>query len=117
MKLQANLKNEAVRNYSFLQEMCVDGYFPLSLVDKGKAILVNLCFEIEENQPANLDELYNLTQAATEKFNELQEEFIENESEIETVARECIGKCFKFIAISYGFDDADSEELIAARDW
>jgi len=46
----------------------------------------------------------------------LQEEFYENDSEIETAARECIAMDFEFIAKSYGFE-ADSEELIATRDW
>jgi hypothetical protein len=47
----------------------------------------------------------------------LQEEFYENDSEIETNARECIGADFDFVAKSYGFEDADMEELIATRDW
>ena len=114
---QKDLKNEIVRGYSFLKEMYEDGYFPNNLVDKGKGILVNLCFQIEQEQPKNLDTLYKLTHCATDKFNDLQEEFDENDSEIETVARDCIGTDFDFIAVSYGFEDADVEELIATRDW
>lgn len=93
-----------------------DYYFPNHLVDKGKSILVNLCFEIETKQPKTLQDLYTLTHLATEKFNDLQEEFYENDSEIETAARESIAEDFEFIANSYGFD-ADIEELIATRDW
>lgn len=48
--------------------------------------------------------------------NYLQEDFDENDIEIETVARECIGADFEFISASYGFKDADIEELIATRD-
>ena len=116
-KNQPDLSNEMVRSYSFLSEMYKDQYFPDNLVNKGKAILVNLCSQIEENQPKDLDELYKLTHSATDKFNGLQEEFEENDSEIETVARDCIGLDFEFIATSYGFEDADVEELIATRDW
>lgn len=97
--------------------MYEDPYFPNHLVDKAKAILVNLCFQIEDEKPENLEELYRLTHSATEKFNDLQEEFEDNDSEIETVARDCIGTDFEFIATSYGFEDADIEELIATRDW
>lgn len=113
---QSELKNEAVRKYSFLAEMYQDSYFPDKLVDKGKAILLDLCFKIEQQQPNSLEALYNLTHAATEQFNALQEEFYENDSEIETVARDCIGADFDFIAKAYGFN-ADIEELIANREW
>ena len=55
--------------------------------------------------------------AATERFNELAEEFEENDSEIETVARDTIATDMEYIAQSYGFEDADIEELVAPRDW
>lgn len=117
MLKQTDLTNEQVKNYPFLREMYEDEYYPNNLVDKGKDILTNLCAHIEQKPLKNLEELYTLTHAATDKFNNLQEEFDENDSEIETVARECIGADFKFIATSYGFKDADIEELIATRDW
>ena len=60
--------------------------------------------------------LYALTHAATEEFNALAEEFEENDSELETAAREAIAEDFEWIAKAYGFD-ADIEELIAPRDW
>lgn len=117
MLKQTDLTNEQAKNHPFLREMYEDGYYPNNLVDKGKEILITLCFQIEQKQPKNLEELYTLTHAATDQFNDLQEEFDENDSEIETVARECIGADFEFIANAYGFKDADIEELIATRDW
>lgn len=114
---QSNLKNEKVKIYSFLAEMYEDPYFPKKCVDKGKMILIDLCFNIENTQPKDLEQLYLLTHAATDKFNDLQEDFDENDSEIETAARDCIGMDFEFIAISYGFENADVEELIATREW
>lgn len=117
MKGQSALKNEAIRNYTFLKEMYTDFYFPDHLLDKGKAILVDLCFRIENEQPNNLDALYKLTHAATNQFNDLQKEFEENDSELETVARDCIGMDFEFIATSCGFENADVEKLIATREW
>ncbi|TGE28945.1 DUF5713 family protein [Hymenobacter metallicola] len=113
---QDNLKNQTVREYLFLQEMYEDPYFPNQLVDKGRIILVKLCADIEQQQPQDLEALYALTQAATEQFNDLQEEFFEAGSEIETAARDCIARDFGFIAKAYGFE-ADLEELIATRDW
>ncbi|OUJ73568.1 DUF5713 family protein [Hymenobacter crusticola] len=115
-KKQADLQNEAVRKYSFLKEMYEDSYFPPKLVDKGKKILAELCLQIEREQPKTLEELYKLTHSATDDFNELQEEFLEADSEIETAARDCIGSDFDFIATAYGFE-ADGEELIATREW
>ena len=114
---QTDLKNEQTRTYSFLVDMYDDDYFPDNLVDKGKDILVGLCHEIETRQPKTLEALYALTHAATDEFNDLQLAFEEQDSEIETVARECIAADFEFIAIAYGFDDADAEELIGTRDW
>lgn len=115
-KKQEELTNETVKNYSFLKEMYEDSYFPNKLVNKGKAILVDLCFQIEQQHPKTLDELYELTHAATDKFNDLQEAFLEADSEIETAARDCIGEDFDFLAKAYGFE-ADGEELIATREW
>ncbi|MGW0248095.1 DUF5713 family protein [Nocardia goodfellowii] len=87
------------------------------MLDKGRAVLLRLCERIETNRPADLAALYELTQAATDEFNELQAEFEAAGSEIETVAREEIAEEFGFVADSYGFADADIEELIATRDW
>lgn len=114
---QALLKNEQVRAHFFLDEMYKDDWFPDFLVDKGKQILIDLCFEIESIQPKDLQTLYQLTHQATNLFNDLEDEFEENDSELETVARECICLDFEFIAQAYGFKDADFEELTGTRNW
>ena len=111
------IQNEKTKNYEFLEYMSDDDFFPGFLVDKGKMILEDLCVQIEQQKPANLADLYKLTHKATDEFNALDEEFYENGSEIETGARECIAGDFEFIAISYGFENADTEELIATREW
>lgn len=113
---QDQLKNESVRNYEFLKGMYSDEYFPKFLVDKTKSILVDLCAQIESDSPKTLEELYTLTHSATNKINDLQPEFEQNDSELETAAREVIAEDFAFIASSYGFT-ADVEELIATREW
>lgn len=110
------IENEHLARYEFLREMYADAYFPDPEVDKGKAILVELCEQIEATEPSSLDELYALTHAATERFNALAEDFETAGSEIETAARDCIATDFDAIARAYGFD-ADMEELVAPRDW
>ncbi|MGW1408404.1 DUF5713 family protein [Streptomyces sp. NPDC002403] len=111
------ITNQKVTEYAFLQPLYADDYFPDHVVDKGRAILLRLCERIEAEQPADLQALYVLTEAATEQFNLLEAEFEAAGSEIETVAREEIGEDFWFVASAYGFSDADPEELIAAREW
>ncbi|MCA9707795.1 MAG: hypothetical protein KDK70_18230 [Myxococcales bacterium] len=110
------IQNERLARYPFLREMFEDSYFPDAQVEQGKAILVALCEQIEATRPATLEQLYALTHAATERFNDLQEDFERAGSEIETAARDCIATDFAEIAEAYGFD-ADMEELVATRDW
>jgi hypothetical protein len=110
------ISNRTVAEHPFLAEMYADDYFPTSLVDKGKAILLRLCESIERERPKDTAALYALTHAATEEFNRLAEEFDAHDSELETAARDTIAEDFAWIAQAYGFD-ADIEELIAPRDW
>lgn len=110
------ITNQSINPDNFLDEMYQDNYFPDHLVDKCKDVLIRMCEKIEETNPKTLDELYVITHASTEEFNDLEEEFNENDSEIETAARECIASEFYNIASAYGFE-ADIEELIAPREW
>ncbi|WP_069771391.1 DUF5713 family protein [Streptomyces sp. LUP30] len=109
--------NEQVTGHAFLKALYRDGYYPDHLVDRGKEILLRLCERVEAERPDGLDALYALTRDATEEFNALQDAFWEADSDLETVAREEIAGDFGFVALAYGFQDADVEELIAARDW
>jgi hypothetical protein len=115
--MQMAINNAALKDYDFVRGMYNDGYFPDFLVDKIKAILKALCEAIEKENPQTPDALLTLTHAAVEKINELGEEFEENDSELETEAREVMGANFAFIVESYGFGDIDIEDVIAPRDW
>lgn len=106
-----------MKREDLLKGMSDDRYYPQNLVEKGKDILANLSNEIKDSSPQSLDQLYELTHQATEKFNSLEREFFKQGSEIETIARECIAEDFMQIAKNHGFDDADMEELIAPREW
>lgn len=111
------VSNPAIAERAFLAGMYSDGYFPNHLVDKGKAILLKLCERIEAEQPADDEAVLALTDDATRAFNDLQEEFYEADSEIETAAREDIAENFGFILETYGFGHIDVEEAIRERDW
>ncbi len=109
--------NQSILDHDFLQDMYNDGYFPDNCVDLVKEVLLKLCQSIEDEVPKTLEELYQLTDVATEEINDLCDVFEEADSEIETVARETISQDFTFIAHSYGFIEADHEMLISGRDW
>lgn len=110
------ITNDKLRSYSFLKEMYEDDYFPTFLVDKCRDILITLCEEVERTNPARDSDLLDLTHAATEEINDLASEFEDNDSELETNAREILAADFDFIVKAYGFD-LDVEEVIAPRDW
>lgn len=52
----------------------------------------------------------------TEAINELDEEFYENDSEIETVARDSIGMTVEYVLKWFGIS-IGIEEAIRQRDW
>ena len=53
---------------------------------------------------------------AVEAINELQNDFFEMNSEIETVARECLARDFELIAKQYD-QNIPVEVIIANREW
>lgn len=111
------LTNETILAYSFLQPMYDDGYYPDAVVDRVKAVLVDLCQQIEETRPADDDALLALTHQATERINDLQDDFYAAGSEIETVAREAICEDFAIVVEAYGFGHLEDDDITAPRDW
>ncbi len=110
------VSNPKVNQYSFLDEMYRDNYFPTHLVDKGKAILVKLCAAIEREKPQSTADVYVLTHLATLEFNRLANEFGSSGSEIETAARENIARDIGFILDAYNYQ-YDIEAAISVREW
>lgn len=102
-------------NYILLKDMVEDDYYPKFLVDKVKDCITPVIALLESGETdkeviqAKLDEM-------TLAINDLQDEFYENNSEIETVARDSIGETFKYILDWFGID-IDEEEAIRERDW
>ncbi|MBN1801301.1 MAG: hypothetical protein JW891_07330 [Candidatus Lokiarchaeota archaeon] len=90
-------------------------FFPPHLVDKIKVAILKVVEFLEQgNHP--LEEIQEKFDEMTIYINDLQEEFWENDSEIETGARESIGKTINYI-IKYFNIDIDSEEALRKRDW
>lgn len=102
-------------NYQLLSEMYQDDYFPDFLVDKIKDLLQQV-IELLENGETDLAVIQNRFDEIVEEINDLQDEFAENDSEIETVARDCIGESVDYILHWFNID-IDVEDAIGARDW
>jgi hypothetical protein len=109
------IQNEKVREHTLLKPMLADAYFPGHLVEKGQDLLRQLAERIEREAPEG-EAVYVLTQSTAEAFNELQEEFWQADSEIETAAREAIAADVEFILKAYGYD-VNIEKAIGNRDW
>ncbi len=102
-------------NYKLLDEMYQDDYYPAFLVDKVKDGLQKV-IDLLEGGETNIEVIQNTLDKAVCGINDLQDEFYENDSEIETVARDCIGDTVAYILEWFGIP-IDIEEAIRERDW
>lgn len=102
-------------NYKLLDEMYQDEYYPNFLVDKVKAELQKVINLLETGE-TDTEIIQKKLDEAICAINDLQEEFDENDSEIETVARDCIGETVGYILEWFGIP-IDVEEAIRERDW
>ena len=103
------------KDYKLLDDMYKDEYFPDFLVDKVKSEIekvINILEEGETDTEIIQEKLDEIICA----INELQYEFDENNSEIETVARDCIGETVGYILEWFNIP-IDIEEAIRERDW
>ena len=102
-------------NYKLLDEMYQDEYYPDLLVDKVKEELQKVIRLLESGE-TDVGAVQKILDEAVCGINDLQEEFDENDSEIETVARDCIGVTVAYILEWFGIP-IDIEEAIRERDW
>ena len=103
------------RNYKLLDEMYQDEYYPDFLVDKVKVELQKVINLLESGE-TDTEIIQEKLDEAVCAINDLQDEFDENDSEIETVARDCIGVTVGYILEWFGVA-IDMEEAIRERDW
>lgn len=89
------------KNYKLLDEMYQDEYYPNFLVDKVKDELQKVIdlLETGETDTEVIQEKWDEVVCA---INDLQEEFDENDSEIETLARDFIGENVGYILEWFG---------------
>lgn len=102
-------------DYRLLEDMYQDEYFPDFLVDKVKALVQDVIVFLETGE-RNLEKIQNKLDEMTLAINDLQEEFEDNDSEIETGARDSIGETVEYILKWFDID-IDVEDAIGERDW
>ena len=102
-------------NYKLLDEMYQDNYYPTFLVDKVKDELQKV-IDLLESGETDTDAVQEMLDEAVCGINDLQEEFDENDSEIETAARECIAAAVAYILEWFNIS-IDTEEALRERDW
>ncbi|MGG3798499.1 DUF5713 family protein [Metabacillus fastidiosus] len=102
-------------NIEYLNTMYMDSYFSNFLVDKVKAAILKVEDFIKQGNHS-LEEIQESLDEMTLTINDIQEEFWEHNSEIETVARDSIGETVEQILKFYQVP-IDIEEAIRNRDW
>ena len=102
-------------NYKLLDEMYQDEYYPDFLVDEVRDALQKVV-DLLECGETNTEVVQETLDEAVSSINDLQEEFDENDSEIETVARECIAADVAYILEWFDIP-IDTEEAIRERGW
>lgn len=102
-------------NYKLLAEMYQDGYFPDFLVDQINALFQKVITFLETGE-RDLEKIQAKFDEMTLAINDLQEAFEENDSELETVARDSIGETVDYI-LKWFEIDIDVEDAIGQRDW
>ncbi len=102
-------------NYDLLNEMYQDDYYPNFLVDKIRNELQKV-IDLLETGEKDINIIQEKMDEIICSINNLQDEFDENDSEIETVARDCIGETVGYI-LDYFDIPIDVEEAIRERDW
>ncbi|MBN1801302.1 MAG: hypothetical protein JW891_07335 [Candidatus Lokiarchaeota archaeon] len=103
------------KKYVLLEEMYKDPYFPKRLVDKVKEAILKVIKYLEKGEHS-LKDVQEKFDEMTNYINDLQDEFEENGSELETGARESIWETIDYV-VKYFNIDIDGEEALRERDW
>jgi len=111
----------------YLQGMYQDDYYPRFLVDKVKAALVP-AVDLLESGERDMDKIQAQFDTSVNAINDLVEEFYDNDSEIETVARDDIAITVEHILRHFELVDPGvrvytsksegiGDKLLRNRDW
>lgn len=101
--------------YQLLEDMYKDGYFPDFLVDKIRDLIEDVVMTLETGEQ-DVEKIQEKFDGMTLAINDLQEEFEENGSELETAARESIGGTVAYILQWFGIP-LEVEDAIREREW
>jgi len=99
----------------FLQGMYKDSYYPKFLVDKIKNLLEQIVRYLKQG-PLPLEDIQVKFDEITRAINDLEVEFLEHDSEIETVARDSIALTVMDILDVYNVK-LDIEDALREREW
>lgn len=102
-------------DFEFLPEMYADTYFPNSEVDKVKAAIQKVVTFLEKGG-GSTKKIQKKLDEMTSTVNELQDNFADHDSEIETGARESIAETVERVLAHFNVP-IDIEEALGERDW
>ena len=102
-------------DFAYLPEMYQDEYFPDFLVDKIKGAIQRAVRFIEEGNHSTA-EIQGAFDEMTLAINDLEADFADHDSELETGARESIADTVGGIIAHFGLD-IDLEDALQERDW
>ncbi|EAY03300.1 hypothetical protein TVAG_193700 [Trichomonas vaginalis G3] len=100
-------------NYALIKDMVSDPYYPNVQVDKVKTIIETFIKFLEEGI-TDLDAIQDKLDQLCHSINDLMDEFYENDSEIETIARESIASTIDYILEWFNIN-IDLETALAER--
>lgn len=95
--------------------MYADSYFPASEVDKVKAAIQKVVTFLEKGD-ASTKKIQKKLDDMTLTINELQDDFVDHGSDIETGARESIAETVERVLMHFNVD-IDLEEALREREW
>lgn len=101
--------------YVLLKNMVNDSYYPSFLVEKIKALIIPI-IRLLENGETNKAIIQSKLDEMTLAINDLQDEFDEHNSEIETVARDSIAATIGYIMDWFNIE-IDMETAVREREW
>lgn len=104
-----------IEDHIWLEDMYEDHYYPKFLVDKLKMVIMNMA-EYLSAGGHDKEEVQEKFDEMAININNLQEEFYENDSELETVARECIASDVQQLIEHFSLD-INIEEALREREW
>lgn len=104
-----------MKTIDYLRDMYRDDYYPKFLVDKIKMLLEGIVQYLEQ-APHSLEDIQQKFDEMTLAINDLEDEFYEHDSEIETAARDSIAETVIDILQAYNIE-IDVEDALREREW